>query len=166
VLTEHLNLLDRRLAETRAARAKVATALSAATTTGQPSLTAVLDLIQEVVLMDDTVAKYFSADQLAALAERREQIGEDAIARTQAAWPQLIAKVQTALTSGLDPASAEARALGDEWTALLAAFHGGDPGLRESLFRMQAENAEAIQREHQGPSPEVLDFVRQVAQAR
>ena len=116
--------------------------------------------------MDDTVSQYFSAEQLAALAERREQIGEETIAVTQAAWPQLIAKVEAAARSGLDPASAQARALADEWTSLLESFHGGDPGLRESLFRMQAENAEVIQREHQGPSPLALEFVRRVAQAR
>lgn len=42
---------------------------------------------------------------------------------------------------------------------LLQQFHGGDEGLRDSLYRMQADNAEQIE-QHGGPSPAQLDFIK------
>ncbi len=82
------------------------------------------------------------------------------MARVQNAWPDLTARVSSAVENGVDPTSEEGRGLGREWQGLLAQFHRGDEGMRESLFAMQAENAEQIQREHGGPSPQQLDFIR------
>ncbi len=36
---------------------------------------------------------------------------------------------------------------------LLHAFHGGDDGLRDSLYRMQADNADEIEEQHGAPRP-------------
>src|SRR5699024_10044557 len=84
----------------------------------------------------------------------------DQIAQVQNAWPDLIGRVSSAVENGTDPTSEAGRALGREWQELLAQFHRGDEDLRESLFAMQADNAEQIRREHGGPSPEQLDFIR------
>ncbi|MGH3981698.1 MAG: hypothetical protein ACRDST_03135 [Pseudonocardiaceae bacterium] len=43
---------------------------------------------------------------------------------------------------------------------LLEFFHGGDPGLRDSLYRMQADNSEMLQQQYGGPSPEMIDYIR------
>lgn len=53
--------------------------------------------------MDDTAKKYFSDSQLADLAERREQIGEQAIADVQAGWADFLPRVQRAVEAGMDP---------------------------------------------------------------
>ena len=66
----------------------------------------------------------------------------------------------------MDPACPEAQALAARWMELLEQFHGGDEGLRQGLYRMQADNAEQIEREHGGPSPAQLDFIKAVNAAR
>jgi len=109
-----------------------------------------LELIQKVIAMDETVTKYFTDDQLADLADRREQLGEDAIAQTQAGWAELLPKVARAVESGMDPSSAEAQAMAARWMELLEQFHGGDAGLRDGLYRMQADNSEQIEQQHGG----------------
>ena len=49
---------------------------------------------------------------------------------------------------------------------LLEQFHGGDAGLRDSLYRMQAENAEQIEQQHGGPSPALMEFIKAANAAR
>lgn len=64
----------------------------------------------------------------------------------------------------MNPAAPQAQAMAEQWMALLEQFHGGDDGLREGLYRMQAENADRI--EHGGPSPAQLDFIKRANDAR
>ncbi len=97
---------------------------------------------------------------MAELAERRERLGEQALTDVQAAWPDLMARVQTAVNTGLNPAAPEAQQLAAEWMGLLEQFHGGDKGLRDSLYRMQAENAQQIEQQHGGPSPALMEFIK------
>ncbi|SCE80569.1 TipAS antibiotic-recognition domain-containing protein [Micromonospora mirobrigensis] len=75
-------------------------------------------------------------------------------------WPELIAKVRAEQEAGTDPADPRVRALARRWMELLAAFHGGDPGLRDSLYRMQAENSVEISQRYAGPSPELIAYVK------
>lgn len=39
-------------------------------------------------------------------------------------------------------------------------LHGGDAGLRDSMYRMQADNSEMLQQQYGGPSPEMIDYIR------
>lgn len=116
--------------------------------------------------MDETVKKYFSDAQLAELAERREQVGEQAIADVQERWQTLIPHVQQAVEAGTDPASPEAQEMAREWMELLKQFHGGDEGLQDSLYRMQADNAADIQQQYGGPSPQQMEFIQRANAAR
>lgn len=50
--------------------------------------------------------------------------------------------MQAAVEAGVDPAGPKAQQLAAEWMALLEQFHGGTEGLRDSLYRMQAANAQ------------------------
>jgi len=43
---------------------------------------------------------------------------------------------------------------------LVAQFHGGDNGLRNSLDRMYADYAAQIEQQHGGPSPALLEFIK------
>ena len=123
---------------------------------------ATIDELVEKVIEEEG----FSEEQLADLAERREQIGEQAITDVQAAWPNLIERVRAAVDAGLDPATPQAQKLAAEWMRLLEQFHGGETGLRDSLYRMQAENAEAIEQQHGGPSPDLIQFIEAANAAR
>ncbi len=42
----------------------------------------------------------------------------------------------------MDPSTPQAQAMAARWMELLEQFDGGDQGLRDGLYRMQADNAE------------------------
>ena len=108
--------------------------------------------------------KYYTAEQRDQLARRREQLGEKDIAGVEAEWPELIAAVQAEHDAGTDPGDPRVQALAARWMQLVELFHGGDPGLRDSLSRMYDENADQMQRQG-GPSPELIDYVRRARAA-
>ncbi len=165
LLTRHRAYLDRQLVAMRTLRAQLTTMLTSLQGADSAGVTDFLELIRKVTTVDETVKKYFSDAQLAELAERREQVGEQAIADVQAGWQTLIPRVQQAVEAGTDPASPEAQEMAREWMELLEQFHGGDDGLRDSLYRMQADNATDIQ-QHGGPSPQQLEFIKRANAAR
>jgi DNA-binding transcriptional MerR regulator len=165
VLEQHLGLVERQLVALRTLRARLATMVEAAAVEPGPTGTDLLSLINEVTTVDETVKNYFSDEQLAELAERRQALGEGRIADVQARWPQLITEVQDAVDAGLAPDSPTGLGLARQWTELLEAFHGGDPQLRDSLFRMQAENSGQIEQQFGGPTPEQLQFIQQATSA-
>ena len=162
VLASHRDFLDRQLVSIRTLRAQLVTTLAIRDdAAGQDDATDFLDLITKVMTVDDTIKQYFTDEQLAELAERRAEFGEDAINDVQVQWSQLIPRVQAAVDAGMDPASAQAQELAVQWMGLLQAFHGGDQGLRDSLYQMQADNAEQIQQQHGAPSPQLMEFIKQ-----
>ena len=166
LLERHRAYLDRQLIAIRTLRAQLSIMAAPASGGATASVTDFLELIRKVITVDDTVQQYFSDEQLADLAERRAQLGEQAIADVEAAWPKLIGQVQAAVDAGVDPATPRAQELADEWMGLLQQFHGGDDGLRDSLYRMQAENAQQIEQQHGGPSPALLEFIKAANAAR
>lgn len=118
-----------------------------------------LTLMEEINTMEDKMRTYFSQEQLETLAARREALGTETIRAVEAEWPELIAKVQAELDAGTDPSEPRVQALAARWMELLEGFHGGDPELRDSLYRMQEENNEQLQRTYGGPSPELIAYV-------
>jgi uncharacterized membrane-anchored protein len=50
--------------------------------------------MEEVMKMDEIMKRYFTEEQLAALAQRHEQAGDQTAARVMAEWPQLIASLE------------------------------------------------------------------------
>ncbi|MBU7598337.1 MerR family transcriptional regulator [Streptomyces sp. P38-E01] len=119
-----------------------------------------LALMEEAHTMDQKMGEYFSAEQLQAMQERRNEVGEEAVAAVEQEWPVLMAKVQAEIDAGTDPADPRAQALASRWMELVASFHGGDSALRDSLYRMQAENAEALAQNYGGPTPQMLSFIQ------
>lgn len=160
VLQQHLDQVDRQLAALRALRSRLAATLATAKTMATPTTDDLLDLIGKVTTVDETIKNYFTDEQLAALSERREHLGEQAIADAQTEWPQLIARVGAEMDAGTDPADPAVQDLARRWMQLLHSFHGGDEGLRDSLYRMQADNSDQIRQEHGGPTPEMMDYIK------
>lgn len=168
LLREHLAHVDEQLRAVRSLRDRLARLVGGAELADPPTSEDLLDLIEEVNKVDETIKKYFTPEQLDALATRRETVGEQAITDVQNEWPELIAKVQAELDAGTDPAEPNVQGLAQRWMQLLEAFHGGDAGLRDSLYRMHEDNSEQIQAEYGGPSPALMDYIRraQAAAAR
>lgn len=161
VLAAHQSYLDQQLSATRRLRAQVATLASTAAESPRTSVEDFLELIRRVILVDETVKQYFSEAQLTELAERQARVGEQAVADVEAGWRELLPRVAAAVEDGMDPAAPPARAMAQQWMALLGRFHGDDDGLRAGLYRMQTENAVQIEREYGGPSPAQLEFIQQ-----
>jgi len=153
VLAAHLRRVEEQLAALQRVQARLRSALVPGGGAGD-----VLDLVREVSAVDETTGTYFTPEQLAVLARRRAELGP-AVEAAQERWPRLIAEVEAAIADGTDPASARGQELAAEWRGLLEQFHGGDPGLRESLYRMREENAEEIRSRFGGPSPATIEFV-------
>lgn len=160
LLGGHLHHLDRQLAALRSLRERLGGLVATAQAAGQPSAADLLDLIERTTTMNETMGQYFTAEQLDALARRRERLGEERIAGVQAEWPQLIAEVQVEMEADTDPADPTVQRLARRWMELLEEFHGGDPELRNSLYRMQAEQGEQIRQEYGGPTPELMDYIK------
>ncbi|GGF12584.1 MerR family transcriptional regulator [Williamsia phyllosphaerae] len=166
MLVAHADHVDTQLAAMQRLQTHMATVLATVRRADRPTDTDLLDLIRRVMTVDARVENYFDADQLAALAVRREELGEEQIRAVENRWPSLIAEVDAAITVGMDPTSEEAAALAAEWMGLLEQFHGGDPGLRDGMYRMQEENTEEIQRDFGGPTPEQIDFIARANDSR
>ncbi|HVE96753.1 MAG TPA: MerR family transcriptional regulator, partial [Pseudonocardiaceae bacterium] len=160
LLRDHLAHVDQQLAAITALRRRLAAMVAAVQGAGSPPATDLLDLMAEVGKVDETMKRYFTEEQLAAVTQRHEQTGQEATASVMAEWPQLIAQVQAELDAGTYPGAPTVQALARRWMELLESFHGGDPGLRDSLYRMQADNSEMLQQQYGGPSPEMIDYIR------
>jgi hypothetical protein len=115
--------------------------------------------VEKAFFDEDVLKKYFTAEQLDQLAQRREQLGEEAITEANAEWSRLVASLQAELEAGTDPAEPRVQELARRWTELLESSHGGDPRLRDSLIRMYSENLEQAQNAG-GPSPELVEYVK------
>ncbi|MGJ0118204.1 MerR family transcriptional regulator [Williamsia sp. MIQD14] len=166
MLVAHAEHVDAQLAAMQRLQTHVTTVLATVRRSHRPTDTDLLDLIRKVMTVDARVEDYFDPDQLAALAVRREELGEDRIRAVENRWPSLIAEVDAAIAAGMDPTSEQAGAMAAEWMGLLEQFHGGDPGLRDGMYRMQEENTEEIQRDFGGPTPEQIDFIRRATESR
>lgn len=165
VLEAHVGQVRARLAALRSLETTLSTLVTGIRRTRSPTTSELLQLIEEVSKMTETFRNYFTDEQIAALQQRRERLGEDYVTQVQAEWPQLAAKVQAEMDAGTDPAEPRVRELAKRWMELLEAFDGGDPDLREANFRMRADNAEEVQRAG-GPSEELVEYVTRANQAR
>ena len=93
--------------------------------------------------------RYYTPEQLAELAARREQVGEERIQQVQQEWQQLFAAYEKAMGDGLDPASEEVQALARRSAALIGEFTGGDPGIVQSLDNLyRSEGPQKVMADH------------------
>jgi len=87
------------------------------------------------------IERHYTREQLEWLAERREQIGEEAIKEVEAEWTRLIAAVRERMDAGADPADPAVQKLAARWRELVAMFHGNNEGIREAVGRTWEETS-------------------------
>ena len=167
LLADHLAHVEARLAALRALRARLAGLVAVVHAAGPPATADLLGLIEGTTKMNETVKRYFTAEQLSSLEERRGLLGDDAIAAVQDEWPRLIAQVKERMDGGVDPADPDVQALAARWMQLLEAFHGGDPGLRDSLYRMGTEEGAQLRATYGTgyPTPEMMEYIAEASAA-
>lgn len=121
--------------------------------------------VLETLEMLTMFEKYMTEDQLATLAERKEQLGAEHIAEVEAEWPRLIAAVRSAMERGVDPASPEVQPLARRWQELVREFTGGDPQIANSVRKMYA--GEPSVRQRTGLDEGIMEYVgRAIAAAK
>ena len=98
--------------------------------------------------------KYYTSDQLEQLKKRRDDVGEERIQQVQQEWTDLFAAYGKSMADGLDPASAEVKALARKSASLIEEFTGGDPGIAASLGNMyRSEGGENVVASHGMQTP-------------
>jgi MerR family transcriptional regulator, thiopeptide resistance regulator len=100
-----------------------------------------LTAIEELTMQN----RYYTPEQLEQLEERRQAFGDDAIKDVEREWGEIFATLRAEMEQGTNPADPKLRPLAERGRELLAMFTGGDPGIKDSLNRMWAnEDAEKL----------------------
>jgi MerR family transcriptional regulator, thiopeptide resistance regulator len=152
---EHLRGIDAQLAGLARVRARLV-GIRAALARGGASTEQIIDVIEEMRMAE----QYYTPEQLEQLAQRREELGEEAIAAAEREWPQLIAAVEDERARGTDPGDPRVRELAARWRELVEQFTGGDPGIARSLKAYYDDRPNA-----HGMSPELMAYVRRAWEA-
>lgn len=127
---------------------------------GESSSDRFIDAIEVMTMFD----KYYTPEQLAALEQRRRDLGHEAIESAQDEWTELIAAVGAQRARGTDPADPRVQELARRWNELIEQFTGGDPGIRASLQRLYEE--EGVERASRGAvDPELMSYVQAACEA-
>jgi len=85
--------------------------------------------------------RYYSDEQMEKLAQRRKEMGEDAVRAAENAWMDLIAAMEQERVSGTPPGDPRVQELARQWRDLIAQFTGNDEGIRQSLETMYRHEA-------------------------
>ncbi len=165
LLRDHLSHVDRQLAALRSLRDRLTALVATARTARGLRPDDLLGLMEEVTKVEETIRNYYSEEQLAYLERRRQELGEEVIASVEAEWPRLIAQVRAEMEAGTDPADPKVRALAGRWMELVGMFHGGDEGVRDSLYRMYRDHSEDIAAQYGGPTPDMIAYVQRALDA-
>jgi len=128
----------------------------------QPSIDDLLDSMKEMTAME-RIEAYYSEEQLAELARKREALGEDGLQRVQAEWASLIEEVKGLMADGVPASDPRAKAAAEHWMGLINAFTGGDPGITRNLQRVW-ENEDEIAGINTGEMRELGDYIARARQ--
>ena len=84
--------------------------------------------------------KYYSGEALERVEQRQRETPQAVVEQGQRDWTSLIADVEQAAASKIDPSSDEARALAARWRALVMQFTGGDVGIHSGLNQLWSDS--------------------------
>jgi DNA-binding transcriptional MerR regulator len=109
-------------------------------TSAEPDWETFKQIVEVINMQNDMewMKKYYTEEQLAELAERGTP---EVLERGQRDWAQLLKEVEAAVADGVDPQSEKAQELAARWQSLIEAFTGGNPGIRENLTKLYADQA-------------------------
>ena len=160
-LRRHLAELQRRIDLHEALKDRLLRILTAMEAAEQPTTADFLEALEVMERMET----YYTPEQLADLEKRRNELGEDGMLKAQQDWADLIAEVGAARERGADPASPEVQDLARRWNALIEAFTGGDPAIRQSLQNMYDQ--EGPEQASRGMvDPELMTYIGQAIEAQ
>jgi DNA-binding transcriptional MerR regulator len=156
----HVERVDHQLAALRALRSKL-TRILAALDGGEDSSQPFLEALEAMSMFE----KYYTPEQLEQLAQRKAEIGDDAIKQSEDDWRELYDELREHRLSGTPPTDPAVQELSRRAGELVRMFTGGDPAIEASLRRMY--ETEGPQRASRGmASPEDMEYLEAARQAR
>ena len=158
----HLSRLDREIRELDALRRRLGRVVGHLRATGAVSVDDLFACMESTM----NVERHFTREQMETIERRGQELGADAIARTQEEWTELIAEVQAAMARGADPAGAEVQSLAARWRELVERFTGGDAGIAEGVRQVWRQEGDAIRAQHGGPDPAMFEYMGRALAAR
>jgi DNA-binding transcriptional MerR regulator len=138
VIDWQLRAIDRELATLQRLRARLAAVSQVLQRSDPRTIDELTALMKEMTMVE----KYYTEEQLETLAARREAYGDAQIKAFEQQWADLIARAEQARAAGLDPASEPVLEIAREWSGLVYAFTGGDPGIHQAAERVWQEEDE------------------------
>lgn len=160
VVQMHLSKLREQMASHQKLYARLEAISSRLQSTSPPSIQDFIQLIEETIMFE----KYYTPDQLDALKEKGETLGEESIQQFETEWQLLISQAQEAMANGVNPASDSLKPLARRSQELIELFTGGDTGITRSLNQIyQQEGAEAASRGAMDSA--VMDYMQQAREA-
>jgi DNA-binding transcriptional MerR regulator len=156
----HLARLEHQMDALGALRSKL-TRLLDALDGGDESSAQFLEALEAMSMFE----KYYTPEQLEQLAERKAELGDDAITAGEDAWRALFAELREHRLNGTDPADPAVQELSRRAGELVKMFTGGDPAIEASLQRMY--ETEGPERASRGMADaEDLAYLEAARQAR
>ena len=132
----------------------------------RPDAADLLAAIEEMQMIDK-IESHYTPEQLDTLKKRGEALGQDYIESIQAEWPALMRRIQEELEKGTDPASPEVKKLVARHEELLHQFHGGDPGMIESMKNLYRSMGDEFTREYDFPmNREMSEFMQKAKESK
>jgi hypothetical protein len=117
----------------------------------------------EMISVLDT---YLTRDQQAQLAERRAELGPDAIQAAKTRWVELVEALLRHVQADTPVSDPQVRDLVRRWNELGAAFHAGDHQTEAAARRMWQDNSAEISRTLPWPQERMTALVAYLDRAR
>jgi len=123
-----------------------------------------IETVLEAITLTEKIEQHYTPEQLQRLAERREQLGDDAIRAVEQEWEALFGRLRASRNAGTAPEDPSLAADAARSTELFAAFHGGDEDIRANVTALWAD-AGAGEASGGMVDPELFAYLRAVQQA-
>lgn len=115
--------------------------------------------IEVTQMVEDLFNRYYTPEQRQYLDQRREMLGDDAIAQVQQDWQDLFAEVREAMNDGIEPTDERVLTLAKRWCELIEGFTGGDSGIGQSLNNLVRSEYPTMQQQLGFPEPELFEYI-------
>ena len=164
-------LRERRDGIERVLRA-IATAQAQLETEREPDWSLYKSILTEIHMQENQnwSAKYFSDEAQQVIGDRKQLWSPELQQKVSADWSQMFADVETAIARGIEPTSAEGKALAARWMKLVEGFTGGNPEVLSGLNKLYADRANwpgtfSPEVQKNLPKPELMAYIRAAQQA-
>lgn len=119
-----------------------------------------IDDLCHIIQVTTAMEKYFTAEQLEVLRERRSTISEEHMHEVRDSWNEIIPKVRSAMAANVDPTSPEILTIAKRWKALVEEFTAGDPKIANAVVTMYKNEGPKLQEQlGEVPTPDMFAYM-------